>query len=215
MERKFIMPKILVTEKEFKKSLLAILVENIYDLQKLLGVKFIYDKLKSDFEMIDKNIMYPCAFSFGDGEFIKLIIGKDISDLNKEIEKLYDGNCSLIKAKHLTESESESNSREKILNSFKEIQDVFKQRSKQYKSNYMEFGKVLKSLFPEEVKLETEEDFARFAALVSVVGKLHRYTINFKKGGHKDSLVDLVNYTMILNYMDEKCFKERKTEDGK
>ena len=67
----------------------------------------------------------------------------------------------------------------------------------------MQSGALLLALFPEGVTLKTEDDFTRFKNLAQVADKLHRYAVNFEKGGHPDSLDDLAVYAQIQLYMDE------------
>ena len=67
----------------------------------------------------------------------------------------------------------------------------------------MDTGKLLLTLCGGPVTLTTEDDFTRFKNLTQVVDKLHRYCVNFSKGGHPDSLDDLAVYAQIQAYMDE------------
>jgi hypothetical protein len=66
-------------------------------------------------------------------------------------------------------------------------------------------GRAMAKLFPEGVALRTDTDFARFLILNHIVGKISRYTKNFAKGGHQDSIHDIGVYSFILEDLDDRC----------
>jgi len=80
--------------------------------------------------------------------------------------------------------------------------DTFRERNAIYKDNYKQIGKLCEILFPEGVALKSSKDFNRYFSLVMVIGKLTRYTFNFNKGGHADSLHDLAVYAAMLAEID-------------
>lgn len=84
-----------------------------------------------------------------------------------------------------------------------EAADIFRQRHKVYGDNYRKVGKVMADLFPRGVELVTEDDHNRFHLFMLQVVKLTRYTENWDRGGHKDSMDDLAVYAAMLNAIDE------------
>lgn len=80
--------------------------------------------------------------------------------------------------------------------------DIIEERNKVYGNNFEQFGSVIAELFPKGIDLKTPQDWNRLGIIVQIVSKLTRYAQNFNKGGHRDSLQDLSNYSMILQYMD-------------
>jgi len=80
--------------------------------------------------------------------------------------------------------------------------DLFKQRNALYGDNYLRFGKVFKTLFPEPLVLESEDDFGRFALFVQIVHKVTRYAQQAAVG-HEDSLDDMAVYAQMLAEVDE------------
>ena len=57
------------------------------------------------------------------------------------------------------------------------------------------------ALFPNGVQLKTEEDFGRWGVFSTIIGKMHRYAVNFDKG-HDDSLRDAIVYAAMLRELD-------------
>jgi hypothetical protein len=83
------------------------------------------------------------------------------------------------------------------------LADLYRERNKSYGSAYKFFGKTLLGMFPNGLKLETEDDFNRFALFVLLTGKLTRYARVFASGGHADSLDDTSVYSQMLAEFDE------------
>jgi hypothetical protein len=81
--------------------------------------------------------------------------------------------------------------------------NILGQRSAVYKGNFEKYGSVMQALFPEGFFVQTDKDHERFHILMLAVVKLTRYANNYKNGGHKDSLVDLINYAAMLAAIDE------------
>tara|TARA_R100001126_G_C4811318_1_gene142015 strand:+ start:225 stop:560 length:336 start_codon:yes stop_codon:yes gene_type:complete len=88
---------------------------------------------------------------------------------------------------------------------------TFNEREKVYGTRgYEQQGRVIKSLFPNGIKLETEEDHNRFFLLSMIIVKLCRYTNNLDKKGHKDSVHDMGVYSFILESFDASYKGKRK-----
>jgi hypothetical protein len=84
---------------------------------------------------------------------------------------------------------------------------ILEERNVSYGDNFEIIGKILMDCLTQEGKaftLTTGQDFNRFAMFTQIALKMTRYAQNFGKGGHKDSLDDLINYTVILQYLDSK-----------
>lgn len=84
-----------------------------------------------------------------------------------------------------------------------DLAELFDSRNGEYGNSYKQFGPIMKEFFPDGVELKTAKDFGRFAIVVMKVAKMHRYSLNFNKGGHKDSLDDLCVYSAMLNHIDQ------------
>lgn len=91
--------------------------------------------------------------------------------------------------------------------------DVQESRNAEYGSAYKRHGPSIAPLFPEGVNLVTADDHARFAILTLIYGKLVRYTGSFAKGGHEDSLTDIIAYTAMLKEVDEEA-REAQPHEG-
>ena len=88
------------------------------------------------------------------------------------------------------------------LDFLEEMATTYRERNEIYKDNYKQIGKICQLLFPNGVDLKTSKDFNRYFCLVMVIGKLTRYTYNFEKGGHADSIHDLAVYSAMLMELD-------------
>jgi hypothetical protein len=78
---------------------------------------------------------------------------------------------------------------------------IYEERNKLYGDNYKNWGKVALPLL-KEIDVKTESDFSRLGILVQIISKLTRYTENFNRGGHDDSLDDMAVYAMMLKELD-------------
>lgn len=83
------------------------------------------------------------------------------------------------------------------------LADLFADRNRSYGNSWHEIGAVMAALFPRGVTLNGPEDFGRFMNLQMIIGKVHRYVLNFERGGHVDSLDDLAVYAQMLQELDE------------
>ena len=81
---------------------------------------------------------------------------------------------------------------------------LYAERNKLYGDNYKRFGPIMVLLFPGGVTLATAEDFNRFGIFVQLVSKMTRYSENFTRGGHDDSLDDTAVYAMMLRELDQR-----------
>lgn len=90
-----------------------------------------------------------------------------------------------------------------VLDGLEKLCELRKNRNAVYGNIARKKGYVMKALFG-ELSLKTEDDFARYGTLDTIVSKLLRYANNFEKGGHIDSLNDISVYAQILRSLDEK-----------
>lgn len=81
--------------------------------------------------------------------------------------------------------------------------DTYEERNKIYGDNYKRHGFVMGFLFHKGVTLDTIDKQNRFGVLTQMVAKMTRYCENFDRGGHPDSLHDLMVYTAMLAELDE------------
>lgn len=81
--------------------------------------------------------------------------------------------------------------------------DVQESRNAEYGSAYKRHGPAIAGLFPDGVVLVTQSDHTRFAILTLLFGKLTRYAGSFERGGHEDSLTDMIAYTAMLKEVDQ------------
>jgi hypothetical protein len=85
----------------------------------------------------------------------------------------------------------------------REAGDLYNERHKVYGDNYKQFGSIMMALFPNGIELTTCADWNRLGILVQCISKASRYTNNFHKGGHDDSLADLTVYATMLRELDK------------
>jgi len=105
--------------------------------------------------------------------------------------------------------------------------ELFNERHKDYGDNYKHFGYIMGQLFTNGEMFDTRnpDTMNRLGIFVQMITKLTRYAQNFHKGGHDDSLDDLVVYAMMLKELDvevraresakEHIAKYRAREKGK
>lgn len=75
---------------------------------------------------------------------------------------------------------------------------TYRQRNKLYGDNYHHFGKLMMGLFPNGLTVNDPDDWNRLALVINCAGKLQRYTQSFTRGGHQDSVHDLMVYAAML-----------------
>lgn len=83
-----------------------------------------------------------------------------------------------------------------------DLAHIHRDRNSKYGDNYKHAGEVLMGLFPEGLILRTAKDFNRLHLIVHMAGKLSRYAMMMKRGGHVDSLNDLAVYAMMARECD-------------
>jgi hypothetical protein len=84
-----------------------------------------------------------------------------------------------------------------------ELGKLYRHRNAIYGNNYMEFGAIMKAMFPNGLQLKSEEDFNRFTIFVQVFAKFTRYAKSINSGGHADSLDDISVYCQMIREYDE------------
>lgn len=77
-----------------------------------------------------------------------------------------------------------------------------RERFSVYGRNYIDAGKALAAMFPDGIDLRSPRDHCRYHLLSWLVGKLTRYTANWERGGHADSIRDAAVYASLIEYVD-------------
>jgi hypothetical protein len=90
---------------------------------------------------------------------------------------------------------------------------IYKEKNTQYGDAFVVVGNVMSALLPGGVVLKTPQDHVRFHMLGWLVGKLVRYCQNWERGGHQDSMEDLVVYGAMLAFEDELEKKKKREEE--
>ena len=103
----------------------------------------------------------------------------------------------------------QKNEKELIIKNMEQAHKTFKERGSQYVASYTQYGasynqygEIMKVLFPNGIKLETNDDFNRMGLLNMIVSKLIRYGNMWDKP-HKDSIHDLGVYAFMLEGIDD------------
>lgn len=91
---------------------------------------------------------------------------------------------------------------------------TFKAKNAEYGDNWSMVGEVMTGLFPTGVTMTTPDDWNRMHILLLKVVKLTRYTVNWDKGGHADSIRDDTVYGAMLEAIDA-GIKMRDDKKGK
>jgi hypothetical protein len=71
------------------------------------------------------------------------------------------------------------------------------ERKALYKDAHIRHGYVMAALYPDGIRLNSPDDFARFGAVSMIVSKITRYTTH-PELGHPDSAHDLIVYAAML-----------------
>lgn len=90
-----------------------------------------------------------------------------------------------------------------------DLADLFRQRNQEYGNTYWMHGHVMRALFPEGLRLETEGDFTRLGIINMIVSKLCRLCQNWSRGGHHDSAIDSSVYFAMLAEVEETIRENR------
>lgn len=93
-----------------------------------------------------------------------------------------------------------------------EAGNTYLERNSVYGNNYKNVGKAIAAFFPDGVVLKTPEDHERFHIFNLIMVKLSRYCVNWKVGGHQDSIHDAMVYCAILEEIDE-FWRQEKSKD--
>lgn len=84
-----------------------------------------------------------------------------------------------------------------------EAAETYRERNKVYGDNYKLVGNVMAALFPDGLHVKTPHDWNRLHIFLLGVVKQTRYVNNWDKGGHKDSIHDLVVYSAMQEEIDD------------
>ena len=96
-----------------------------------------------------------------------------------------------------------NNLSENIKHDLLDMYRTFEAKTQEYGDSALTtIGEVLSAMFPEGIELTDHRDFTRFALLVQICIKVIRYSQNFHRGGHEDSLRDLGVYAAMLKGLD-------------
>jgi len=82
---------------------------------------------------------------------------------------------------------------------------LYAERNAVYKDNYLKVGGVMEALFPEGMVLKTAEDYNRWHLLELAIVKLTRYANQYEKGGHADSIEDMIVYLAMVAGLDNEA----------
>lgn len=88
--------------------------------------------------------------------------------------------------------------------------DIYAERNAVYKDNYKMVGRIMKAMFPDGIKLVTEEDHNKFHLFMLAIVKLSRYAVNYEKG-HEPSVEDLIVYMAMVQALDNEA---KATQNG-
>lgn len=90
---------------------------------------------------------------------------------------------------------------------------IYSERNAVYKDNFRVVGKIMSALFPKTGSmpvLQSETDFNRWHIFELFVVKLTRYGANWHKGGHQDSIDDMIVYLGMLKTLDQEFTKQQE-----
>jgi len=90
-----------------------------------------------------------------------------------------------------------------VTNLLNESAALFRERNAVYKDNFRVVGRIMFAMFGENPpELKTEADYNRWHLFELFVVKLSRYSINYRAGGHADSLDDMIVYLAMVAALD-------------
>ena len=79
--------------------------------------------------------------------------------------------------------------------------DLYRQRNKNYKDGYKNFGRVMMGLYPDGLTLKTEEEFNKLGVFVMIVSKVMRIASSDMEP--TDNVDDLQVYAAMLKEIGE------------
>lgn len=91
----------------------------------------------------------------------------------------------------------------KVGDQLRAMADLYDERNKLYKDNYMKFGRIMDALFPDGLMIKGVKDWNRLGMFVQVMSKQTRYAAQWDEGGHADSMDDTSVYAQMLREVDE------------
>ena len=74
-------------------------------------------------------------------------------------------------------------------------------------------GKLMQAMFPDGIKLDSQEDHNKFHLFMLAIVKLSRYAINYDQG-HKDSLDDMIVYLSMVAALDDERVKVEEPKNA-
>jgi len=94
---------------------------------------------------------------------------------------------------------------------FEHLESMFEKKNSDYGNSFSKFGQICHVLFPDGIKLESEEDFVKFGLFSNILTKLNRLAnLEFNKKGDSnfesisDTCDDLSVYSQILKQETKK-----------
>ena len=81
--------------------------------------------------------------------------------------------------------------------------EMYRYKSTMYGNNYLQFGGIMKSMFPNGLTVKTEDEWNRLHLFIMNMIKTTRYAQNFNNGGHEDSVIDGIVYLAMLHQVDD------------
>jgi len=83
------------------------------------------------------------------------------------------------------------------------LEKLYKDRNAEYGENFRVVGKVIEALFHDPPELFTEQDWNRWHLFELAIVKLTRYVEHYDKGGHKDSIEEMIVYLGMVAMLDQ------------
>jgi hypothetical protein len=84
------------------------------------------------------------------------------------------------------------------MNNLETAAQTYRERGAVYGNNHERLGLMMQGAFPSGLTLATPLDHERFALFNLIMVKLSRYAVAWDKGGHKDSIHDVIVYAAML-----------------
>lgn len=105
-----------------------------------------------------------------------------------------------------------------VLDQLRKAAELYEQRNAVYGDNYIRFGHVMAEMFPDGLTIKSPHDWNRIGVFVQIMSKITRYSANYDKGGHEDSMRDAGVYSTMMRELDQKQkrhkFKGRRRGSG-